>query len=563
MRLRAPLNGRLLSTLLAVLMAAALAVAGPAAPASAAAADPLVTQRAAQWLADQLSPQGTVVGSYPGPDGQPVSFTDWGRTLDVALALLAAGGEDEVLGRTLTSVESLTAVREYTQGAPGDRPDAAYAGATAKLAFVVALTGGDPTNVSGIDLIAQLLSLVTPDGRLADRSDFGNYANLFGHAFALLALDTAGRVPPPAMVQALLAAQCPDGSFPQEYQPAAGAACTGQVDATGLVLQALAAIDLGNSQAAQRALNWLSEQQRADGSFPGEAPVNSTGYAVLGFNATDTVPPRNAVAYLTSQQNSDGGLRRGSDASADSDLFATAQALPALAGTFFQQARAIVARQPVPPPSSPPPSSAPPASNPPTTNPTPVTPSPNPGGACGSPATVTAQRNTIVATEAVTVFARSRPGAAVQLFAYSRPSTTFQLVRSGTTDAQGLATFSLRPPTNTRVYAVEVGCPVGPSIVINVRTALTIGVVRNGFRDYTFAGGSFPVRSGGLIISLYRVTPAGQSVLVSQTRASASTGRWSLRRVFTGSGRFGFIVRTGHDLQNAAGASVVRPVVIS
>lgn len=497
-------------------------------PAPAAAATPdEASAAAATWLADALSDAGTVVGSFPGPDDKPVSFTDYGRTLDAAIALLAAGGHDDVLGVTLTSVTSADAVAAYTQGKPFDAADAAYAGATAKLAFVVEAAGLDATDVADVDLLAQLLALVTPQGRLADRSDFGDFANLYGHAFALLALDTAGRTPSDALVQGLLAAQCADGSFPQEYEPEPGEPCAGQVDATGLVLQALAALDLSTSTAATRARDWLLAKRAADGSFPGEVPVNSTGYAAAGLLAvgTDITSSR---TWLASQQNADGGLRRGTGTSTSSDLFATAQALPALDGSTFAGAARTVGPRPVP---------------------------------C-VPTTVVLPVSTITATAPATVQVRGGSGTEVDLLAYSRPSTAYVVVRSGLVGNDGTVTFTVRPPTNTRLLARQAGCADGPSTVLNVRTALTLQVVRNGTRDYAFHGDSLPARRGGLVVSLYRITADGSSVLTAQARASATTGDWSLRRVFTGSGRFGFVVRTGQDLQNAPGASNVRSLLV-
>ena len=506
-----------------IVATAALALVSVAGPAGAApAADRAATTKAATWLADALTDAGTVVGSFPGAGGQPDVYTDYGRTLDAALALLAAGGHDELLGRTLTSVSTPTAVIEYTQGAPFDKAGSAYAGATAKLAFVIEATGGDATSVGGVDLLAQLESLITAEGRLKDRSDFGDYANVFGHAFALLALDAAGRTPTQSFVQGLLSAQCPDGSFPEAYKPAEGKPCTGSVDATGLVLQALAAIGLGTSDAANRASTWLQGQQKADGSFPGEAPVNSTGYAVLGLNAVG-VDTTKAVTYLVSQQNADGGLRRGAGASSASDLFATAQALPALAGTTFADSTRNVVPRAIP---------------------------------CAT-AVVTLSDTTITATGAVVAKVTATSGAVVDLYAYSRPSTTFERVRTETVNADGTVSFSLRPGTNTRLYAQQHGCTAGDSVVLNVRTALTLAVARNGVRTYTFSGSALPARPGGLIVSLYRGT-----VLAGQTRADATTGKWSLRRTFGGTGRFDFVVRTGQDLQNAPGQSNTRSLLV-
>ncbi|MBK5305799.1 MAG: terpene cyclase/mutase family protein [Frankiaceae bacterium] len=509
------------TALLPALLATALTTGVLATPAAAApAADPQATAAAAAYLAAHLSPTGTVTGSFEDDKGNTTTFTNWGQSLDAALALLAAGGQDATLGRALTSVEDSKAVAEYTQGAPGDKADAAYVGATAKLAFVVAATGGDASKVGGVDLLAQLLSLQSADSRFADRSSFGNYANLFGHAFALLALKQSGRTPADAAVQALLATQCADGSFPEDY-PKAGTACTGSVDATGLVLQALAALGQGGAQPANAAATWLKGQQKADGSFPGQAPVNSTGYAVLGLDAVNA-PIGNALTYLTSQQNADGGLRTGAAAASSSDLFATAQTLPALAGKTFTASSRTVMRQ----------------------------------------ATLTMLNTRIVATGASSVTVQAPPNSVVDLFAYSRPSTTFSVVRTATVGATGVVTWSVSPLTNTRLYAQSRGGAASPQTVLNVATALSLSAARTGTRTYVFSGRSIPARTGGLIVSLYRRAGVGGSVLTAQARADAKTGMWSLTRTFSGTGTFDFTVQTGNDLQNVAGSSNSRTIRI-
>ncbi|MEX2291941.1 MAG: PA domain-containing protein [Mycobacteriales bacterium] len=179
--------------------------------------------------------------------------------------------------------------------------------------------------------------------------------------------------------------------------------------------------------------------------------------------------------------------------------------------------------------------------------------------------TTTLQTSTIVATGSAEVTVRTAAGSAVELWAYTRPSSTFQRVRTGTADADGLARFTVRPPANTRLYGVQPGCDIdvaGQSVVLNVRTALSLFVQRNGTRDYTFTGDSLPARRGGLIVSLYRVTTDGRQVLTAQTRADAANGQWRIDRRFTGTGRFGFVVRTGQDLQNAPGSSNVRSLLV-
>ena len=186
-------------------------------------------------------------------------------------------------------------------------------------------------------------------------------------------------------------------------------------------------------------------------------------------------------------------------------------------------------------------------------------------GVCGTTPTVSFANSTIMATGSADVTVKATPNTTVDLLAYSQPSTTFKIVRSAEVGASGTATFKLVPPTNTRVYAQTRGCTTDPtknSSVLNVRTTLSLFAKRNGSRDYTFSGDSLPARKGGLIISLYRVTASGSQVLTAQTRASATNGEWTIRRTFTGSGRFGFVVRTGQDLQNAPGTSNVRGTLI-
>ncbi|HVE73844.1 MAG TPA: hypothetical protein VNA30_01950 [Mycobacteriales bacterium] len=202
----------------------------------------------------------------------------------------------------------------------------------------------------------------------------------------------------------------------------------------------------------------------------------------------------------------------------------------------------------------------PPATNPPATNPPGSQPPVNPNQPCTVPTTISISPETITAGRTVTVTVRTTPNSIVRLFAYSRPSTTYFQARIAEVGADGTAQFILTPPTNTRLYAQQQNCPASASIVVNVRTAIGISAVRNGFRNYTFSGGTLPKRPGQLV-SLYRVTSTGSEVLTGQDRTDAN-GRWVINRVFTGSGRFGFIARTSQDLINAPGASVVRPTLI-
>lgn len=195
-----------------------------------------------------------------------------------------------------------------------------------------------------------------------------------------------------------------------------------------------------------------------------------------------------------------------------------------------------------------------------------VSPTPAPSGPatpCGGAESLRLDRSTIVAMSSAQVTVTATRNSIVDLYAYTRPSTAYRVVRSAEVGADGVATFTVVPPANTRLYAQQRGCTASPSVVLNVRTALSLSVVRTGEQRYRFTGDTLPARTGGLLVNLYRVTASGGEVLTAQVRANARNGEWTINRTFTGTGRFGFVARTGQDLQNAAGASTVRTVRIS
>jgi hypothetical protein len=187
----------------------------------------------------------------------------------------------------------------------------------------------------------------------------------------------------------------------------------------------------------------------------------------------------------------------------------------------------------------------------------------SPDDTCQVPTTLNLPQTRIVATQEAVVEVRAAAGTVVDLHAYTRPATEYRVVRTGTAGSDGTLRFALRPPANTRLYAQRRGCPQQTTpVVLDVGTALSLGAARLGPRSYAFSGDSLPARPGGLVVSLYRVEADGREVLTGQARADAADGTWALERRFTGSGRFGFVARTGQDLQNAPGRSNVRPTLV-
>jgi hypothetical protein len=95
---------------------------------------------------------------------------------------------------------------------------------------------------------------------------------------------------------------------------------------------------------------------------------------------------------------------------------------------------------------------------------------------------------------------------------------------------------------------------------VAVRAAVSIDALRNAARDYTFLGAVRPATHGTLV-SLYRVGGNSEQVLAAQARTDGA-GRYSIRRMFTGSGRFGFFVRAAGTSINEAGDSRTRSTLV-
>jgi len=253
-----------------------------------------------------------------------------------------------------------------------------YAGATAKALHLADVAGQDPTAFGGTDLVARLEGLTTDSGpsagRIADQSEYGDYANTIGQAFAASGLHAAGSTEATAATAYLLDQQCADGWFRLLFTTDATAAdqsCDGGLasgastadpDTTSLAVILLAdqADDPTVAAALAKAEAWLLDQQDDDGSFGGgtsteAANSNSTGLAgwalglrghtaeaeraavwVRGLQAADTAPCTTALTGETGAIAYDAaafetGRAEGiTDGTADQWRRASAQALPVL-----------------------------------------------------------------------------------------------------------------------------------------------------------------------------------------------------------------------------------------
>lgn len=267
--------------------------------ASAATVDRDAADRAATWMASKL-----VDGRYPNPMG---AGADQGLMVDAVLGLHAAGRDDlaEPIVDVLDGGGEVQELISYSSWR--GRPDPnRLGGATAKALVAAVVADRDPRSFGGLDLVAELHGVITPDGpergRVRDHGpDIGiNNANTFGQAFAVLGLGHLGEQRPDVVAQ-LLRQQCSEGYFRIFYSSNADgspATCDeGKArdrsapdrDSTGIALSAmLASRDAGTTGLdgpIDQARSWLVAAQQPDGGWGGgvgteAANTNSTGLVV-------------------------------------------------------------------------------------------------------------------------------------------------------------------------------------------------------------------------------------------------------------------------------------------
>ena len=216
-------------------------------------------------------------------------FPDPGNTIDGILGLDGAGvGHDQ-------ADASVAWLAGNVGGYTGSDFDSLYASSIAKTIIGVVAHGGDPTAFGGEDLLSELestLGTVTP-GRFSDKDNCGDtdpttscdYSITLGQALALIAIGRATGSVPQAAVDFLVDQQCADGGFRSELG-AAGGACTSDADTTAFAAQAL--VGAGADVAADKALAFLSGKQATNGGFlnqDGQYNANTAAVAAQAFAA--------------------------------------------------------------------------------------------------------------------------------------------------------------------------------------------------------------------------------------------------------------------------------------
>lgn len=281
--------------------------------------DPTPAALSAGWLVGNLK-NGLIetASQYPPGEGEIYSGPSYGTSVDLALGLSALGGHDTTVAEITDAVAA--SVEAYT-GSGGE----IYSGSAAKALTLAVSQGRDLENFGGIDLLGRVEGRVATDGpstgRLSDASQYGDYANSIGQAFAAGALTAAGSPLADEVTDFLLAQQCDAGFFRLYFDADPGSAAQScdaaspaepaeqGSDTTALVVLQLAPFadsDPEVQAALDEAATWLAAQQRADGAFVDPqtgANANTTGLAgwALGALGRDAEAAK-AATWLRARQ---------------------------------------------------------------------------------------------------------------------------------------------------------------------------------------------------------------------------------------------------------------------
>ncbi|RYY41934.1 MAG: peptidase, partial [Actinomycetales bacterium] len=136
------------------------------------------TVNAADWLSGQVIDGVLVNEAFGDP------FIDWGLTLDTLFALDSVGGYN-------AKVADIADALAEDLGSYIGTGEESYGGSTAKALVAAQAAGKNPADFGGTDLVGATEARVDGTGRLADESAFGNFANVFGQAFAVKGLHAA------------------------------------------------------------------------------------------------------------------------------------------------------------------------------------------------------------------------------------------------------------------------------------------------------------------------------------------------------------------------------------
>ena len=330
--------GSAASAVLCLAACAALAISGPGAAASGTGVAPDLISASAYLAAPANLIAGKYYESFPGT-------ADFGLTIDGALALAATGADNAALRTIVTFIDedgkdpSGNTVNDWTDIGTAD----ASGGSIGKEALLAEVVGDNPRDFGGHNLVAALDASVCtrpsagPATSCPAPGSFLNATSVFDQALGIMAQFRAGQASEAAAPVAYLETlQRADGSFPSLIPPSGGP----DIDSTAMAVMALALAPGTRAAAGVVAgIGWIAGQQERNGGFPsaGAESVNSTGLAIQALTlrrASYRARISNALAFLASQQNSNGGFNANAG-QPGSDLRASAQAAGGAAWPSF------------------------------------------------------------------------------------------------------------------------------------------------------------------------------------------------------------------------------------
>ncbi|HEV2106962.1 MAG TPA: prenyltransferase/squalene oxidase repeat-containing protein [Thermomicrobiales bacterium] len=293
-------------------------VARSATPAASPVASPVSgsdLERAVAYLEGQQAEDG----GFPGFEGT----SDPGLTTDAVIALAAAREAGVDVAESIDAALAFLTEEGLAYAETG-------AGQRAKLILAVIAAGADPTAFAGQDLVAPLFETLPETGISG--------SGLYDRALATLAAAAVGSDQAATLAERFSSYQIADGSWAFDASTEPG---SGDTNTTALVVQALVAAGMGNSPAIANALAYLGMAQAPGGGFayqpadPLVPDANSTALAIQALIAAGTDisggAAGDAMQALAAFQNPSGGFRYTEEVP-DDNLFATVQAIPALAG---------------------------------------------------------------------------------------------------------------------------------------------------------------------------------------------------------------------------------------
>lgn len=293
---------------------------------------------ASSWLRAQQDASG----GFPGFDGT----VDAGTTTDAAMALFAAQTDDP---DAAVALESAVAYLEQE----GDSYAASGAGQAAKVALAAIAGGRNPRDFGGDNLLEAMHAVPTTTVENPIPDIYGD--DLYDHALVLLAMAAMQEPIPDEAIAAIRDTQAGNGGWAFDGSTEDSAADS---NTTALMLQALVAAGLGDDEMVSIGIEYLHTLQLPDGSGfaygpadPMVADANSTALVVQALIAAGEDPASpdwgNAALSLVKFQLPDGSLRYLPTDDA-SNLLATLQAIPAMAGIPLPVAAACAEAMEIP-----------------------------------------------------------------------------------------------------------------------------------------------------------------------------------------------------------------------